>query len=213
MLYGTSDDSQGIISFSLINDARSLLEDPSDPTEEVIIDVVTNPDKHDPNAPGTDFIRTVNGHRGGSDIERTANMAVLGGTMQATLMAVQSTSDALEQRMGTEQLVPNLITASNGQGSNLWLNPIYVSHDSDGFATQHSSYGAEIDLYGLSLGADYTHASGWRFGAMFNLGQGDSDGQGLGEHISNDFDYFGGSLYAGKTWSNFTLSGAVSYKF
>ena len=151
MLYRTSDDSQGIISFSLINDARSLLEDPSDPTEEVIIDVVTNPDKHDPNAPGTDFIRTVNGHRGGSDIERTANMAVLGGTMQATLMAVQSTSDALEQRMGTEQLVPNLITASNGQGSNLWLNPIYVSHD--GLEAQYQ----DSLFVGLNLG--YTGSS------------------------------------------------------
>ena len=71
--------------------------------------------------------------------------------MQATLMAVQSTSDALEQRMGTEQLVPNLITASNGQGSNLWLNPIYVSHD--GLEAQYQ----DSLFVGLNLG--YTGSS------------------------------------------------------
>ena len=41
--------------------------------------------------------------------------------------------------------------AENGQGAGLWLNPIYKSHDSDGFDAQGADYGVDMDLYGVAL--------------------------------------------------------------
>ena len=37
---------------------------------------------------------------------------------------------------------------------------------------------------------------------MLNIGSGDADGQGIGSAVSNDFNYFGGALYAGFALDN-----------
>ena len=84
--------------------------------------------------------------------------------------------------------------ANNGEGSGLWVTPVYKSHESDGFDADGLGYGSDITLYGVALGGDVTLANGVRVGAMFNVGSGDADGQGAASVVSNDFDYFGYSI-------------------
>ena len=66
-------------------------------------------------------------------------------------------------------------------------------------------YSADIDLYGVALGGDYTFGPNVRVGAAFHIGAGDADGEGVGSGASNDFDYYGFSLYAGTSFGNFAV--------
>ena len=176
------------------------------------LDVVGNANNdYDSADAGVYYIGAMNAHNGGADIERTARMALYGGAVQATLMAQQTSTDAISERLGMANPNSALITSNNAQGGGLWLSPVYKNHDSDEFEAEGVNYGADIDLYGLALGADFTTESGVRVGAMFNVGSGDAEGQGIGEGVSNDFDYYGFSLYAGVTFGNFALTADAGF--
>ena len=138
-------------------------------------------------------------------------MADFAGVAQVALKAGNSTSDAISGRMGMGATNTAITYANNGQGAGLWVTPIYMNSDSDGFEAQGISYGTDINLYGVALGGDYTLANGIRVGAMFNVGSGDVDGQGAGSNVSSDFDYYGFGLYAGYTMGQFSIVGDISY--
>ncbi len=147
----------------------------------------------------------------GSAAESAARMADFAGVAQVALKAGASTYEAISGRMGMGAENTSMTFANNGQGAGIWLTPIYQTSDSDGFEAQGVDYGADIDLYGIALGGDYTLANGVRVGAMFNVGSGEADGQGAGSAVSNDFDYYGFGLYAGYTVGQFSVVGDVSY--
>ena len=147
----------------------------------------------------------------GSAAESAARMADFAGVAQVALKAGASTYEAISGRMGMGAENTSMTFANNGQGAGIWLTPIYQTSDSDGFEAQGVDYGADIDLYGIALGGDYTLANGVRVGAMFNVGSGEADGQGAGSAVSNDFDYYGFGLYAGYTMGQFSVVGDISY--
>ena len=147
----------------------------------------------------------------GTTAETVARMGAYAGVAQAALAAGASTYDSISSRMGIGAQSASMTFAENGQGTGLWLNPIYKSHDSDGFDAQGADYSVDMDLYGVALGADYTLANGLRFGAMFNVGSGDADGQGAGSAVSNDFDYYGFGAFVGYTMGAFSVVGDVTY--
>ena len=66
-------------------------------------------------------------------------------------------------------------------------------------------------LFLPALGADYTLSNGIRFGAMFNVGSGEVDGQGAGSAVSNDFDYYGFAVYSGYSMGALSVVADVSY--
>ena len=138
-------------------------------------------------------------------------MGDFGGAAETALVATSTTYDAVAGRFGMGQQAGTMTIANNGQGSGLWVTPVYKSHESDGFDADGLGYGSDITLYGVALGGDVTLANGVRVGAMFNVGSGDADGQGAASVVSNDFDYFGGSIYAGYAIDNFSIVGDVSY--
>ena len=200
------------ITFSLAQNAADHLYNQSNPIRDMTLDVVGNANNdYDSADAGVYYIGAMNAHNGGADIERTARMALYGGAVQATLMAQQTSTDAISERLGMANPNSALITSNNAQGGGLWLSPVYKNHDSDEFEAEGVNYGADIDLYGLALGADFTTESGVRVGAMFNVGSGDAEGQGIGEGVSNDFDYYGFSLYAGVTFGNFALTADAGF--
>ena len=200
------------ISFSLAQNAADHLYNQSNPIRDMTLDVVGNQNgTYDSADAGVYYIGAMNAHNGGADIERTARMALYGGAVQATLMAQQTSTDAISERLGMANPNSALIASNNAQGGGLWLSPVYKNHDSDEFEAEGVNYGADIDLYGLALGADFTTESGVRVGAMFNVGSGDAEGQGIGEGVSNDFDYYGFSLYAGVTFGNFALTADAGF--
>ena len=212
LLTGTADDSTDRITFTLALNAADQLYNQSNPVRDMTLDVIGNANgAYDSSDAGVYYIGAMNAHNGGADIERTARMAVYAGAVQATLMAQQTSTDAVSERLGMANPNSALITSNNGQGGGLWLSPVYKNHDSDGFEAEGVNYGADIDLYGLALGADFTTESGVRVGAMFNVGSGDAEGQGMGESVSNDFDYYGFTLYAGVTFGNFALTADAGF--
>ena len=149
--------------------------------------------------------------RSGAEAETVARLAVFGGAAQAAISAGASTYDAVSGRMGVGANGANITVADNTQGAALWLAPIYKSSDSDGFDAEGVDYGVDMDLYGVALGADYTLSNGIRFGAMFNVGSGDIDGQGAGSAVSNDFDYYGFAVYGGYSMGALSVVADVSY--
>ena len=143
------------------------------------------------------------------DAETVARLAVFGGAPQAAIEAGASTFEAISARMGVG--VSGVSAAANGQGGAIWVTPVYKSAESDGFAADNKSYGADVTLYGLALGADIEVAPNFKVGGMFNVGSGDADGQGLGANVSNDFDYYGLGLYAGYSMDAFSLVADITY--
>ena len=149
--------------------------------------------------------------KSGSEAETVARLGVYGGAPQAAIKAGQSSTDAIAARFGIGSALSNLTVAGNTQGAALWLAPVYKTSDSDGFDAQGVDYGVNVDLYGVALGADYTLANGISFGAMFNVGSGEVDGEGAASSTSNDFDYYGFGAYAGYTMGQFSVVGDISY--
>ncbi|MDT3662625.1 MAG: hypothetical protein ROM54_03785, partial [Anaerobiospirillum sp.] len=212
LLIGDPDDNTDRITFILNPNASTRLYNQSNPIRDMTLDVIGNKNgAYDSADPGVYYIGAMNAHDGGADIERTARMALYGGAVQATLMAQQTSTDAISERLGMANPNSALIASNNAQGGGLWLSPVYKNHDSDEFEAEGVNYGADIDLYGLALSADFTTESGVRVGAMFNVGSGDAGGQGIGEGVSNDFDYYGFSLYAGVTFGNFALTADAGF--
>ena len=159
------------------------------------------------------LLSAINNQQANSGIsaESAARMADFAGVAQVALKAGAATSEAISGRMGIGATNTALTFAQNGQGAGIWLAPIYLSSDSDGFEAQGINYGTDISLYGVALGGDYTLASGITVGAMFNVGSGDADGQGAGSNVSSDFDYYGFGLYAGYSVGAFSLVGDLAY--
>ncbi len=144
-------------------------------------------------------------------VEQAARLGVYAGVAQATLGATNTTTDAISGRMGVGAQSGTITYADNGQGAGLWLSPVYKNHSSDGFDAEGADYGVDMDLYGLALGADYTLANGVRIGAMFNVGSGDADGNGVASGVSNDFDYYGFGVYGGYTMGALSIVADVTY--
>ena len=158
------------------------------------------------------FLEKITGAQSsGVAADQAARMGDFGGATETALVATSTTYDAVAGRFGMGQQAGTMTIAKNGQGSGLWVTPVYKSHESDGFDADGLGYGSDITLYGVALGGDVTLANGVRVGAMFNVGSGDADGQGAASVVSNDFDYFGGSIYAGYAIDNFSIVGDISY--
>ena len=157
------------------------------------------------------FLEKVVRNTDGAAADQSARMGDFGGAAETALVATSTTYDAVAGRFGMGQQAGTMTIANNGQGSGLWVTPVYKSHESDGFDADGLGYGSDITLYGVALGGDVTLANGVRVGAMFNVGSGDADGQGAASVVSNDFDYFGGSIYAGYAIDNFSIVGDISY--
>lgn len=201
-----SDTNESLISFSFNRGAERLLTQQSDPVKDMTVTVLKNENgAYDSTDAGVAFIAATGAHNGGRDTETAARFALYGGAAQAALMAQNSVNEAVSERVGSAQPSSGLIAADNGQGAGLWINPVYKSSDLDGFEAQGLDYGADIDLYGVALGGDFTFGPNVRVGAAFHIGAGDADSEGVGSGASNDFDYYGFSLYAGTSFGNFAV--------
>ena len=105
------------IKFTLAPNASTRLYNQSNPIRDMTLDVVGNLNgTYDSADAGVYYIGAMNAHNGGADIERTARMALYGGAVQATLMAQQTSTDAISERLGMANPNSALITSNNAQG-------------------------------------------------------------------------------------------------
>ena len=143
------------------------------------------------------------------DAEVTARLGDFGGMAQTAIKAGASSYEAIAARMGVG--AGAAVTAAATEGNTLWVTPVYKQAGSDGFDADNKTYGADISLYGVALGADFTVMPGVTVGGMFNVGSGDADGQGLGSGVSNDFDYYGFGGYAAYQAGPLAVIGDVTW--
>ncbi|MCK0515398.1 autotransporter domain-containing protein [Anaerobiospirillum sp. NML120448] len=205
MLVGTLDTTNKGVTFAIAQDAKDKLYNQSTPVKDLTYDVMAGNYKNNRDENGVAFIGAVNGQDGGKAVEETARLAVYGGAIQATNLAQQAANDAVVERMSRANPNGSLVFANNAQGGGLWLSPVYKSLESDSFDADGVDYGVDADLTGLVLGGDFTSESGVRAGAYFNFGSASVDGQGVGDQVSNDADYFGFGLYTGMTFGQMSL--------
>ena len=149
----------------------------------------------------------------GAPAEAVARMALYGGAVQAAIAANTSSYEAIAARTGVGATDMGLTIANNGMGAALWLAPMYKNQDSDSFDAEGLSYGVDMDLYGVALGADFEFMPGLNAGIMFNVGSGSADGQGsaAAEAVSNDFDYYGISVYGNYKYDALSITADLGY--
>lgn len=146
----------------------------------------------------------------GVEAEAAARLADLGGASLSAYKANNTASDAIAARMGMG-VAGAVTSAANGAGSALWVTPTYRNSESDSFNADGATYGVDMDLFGVALGADFAVMPNLSAGMMFHVGSGSADGQGVGSAVKNDFDYYGFGAYAGYTMDAFTVTADVTW--
>ncbi|MGN8851457.1 beta strand repeat-containing protein [Anaerobiospirillum succiniciproducens] len=146
----------------------------------------------------------------GTAADAAAHAATYAGAQQAAVASVTTMADAMFGRVGAVGVEAASIAATGSQANGgVWLTPMYKSVDSDGFNAQGASYGSDVDLSGVAFGADTVNGN-MRFGAVFNIGSGDSEGKGNGNGLKDEFDYYGFGIYSAMGFGNFALVGDAS---
>ena len=116
-------------------------------------------------------------------IDTAAHAATYAGAQQAAVASVTTMADAMFGRVGAVGVEAASIAATGSQANGgVWLTPMYKSMDSDGFNAEGASYGSDVDVAGVAFGADTVNGN-MRFGAVFNIGSGDSERQGPGQWL------------------------------
>lgn len=196
------------LQMTLGSNTRGILSGLSDATYTYAMDVLEHvqeiredarpegwqPGDDEPVLLGMDFIQDATGFGNGLSLETASRLAAFGGVVQSAQQAALSTTDAIAARAGIG-VMSNLTVAENN-GFGLWFAPIYRSQDSDGLDADGLNAGADVDLYGAALGADYAFMNTVKAGVMFNIGSGSADGQDAGSAVDNDFDYWALAAYA-----------------
>ena len=160
---------------------------------------------------GHKFVTTVTQTPGGFQVVDTAaHAATYAGAQQAAVASVTTMADAMFGRVGAVGVEAASIAATGSQANGgVWLTPMYKSMDSDGFNAEGASYGSDVDLGGVAFGADTVNGN-MRFGAVFNIGSGDSEGKGQGNGLKDEFDYYGFGIYSAMGFGNLALVGDAS---
>ena len=160
---------------------------------------------------GHKFVTTVTQNAGGFQVVDTAaHAATYAGAQQAAVASVTTMADAMFGRVGAVGVEAASISATGSQANGgVWLTPMYKSMDSDGFNAEGASYGSDVDLGGVAFGADTVNGN-MRFGAVFNIGSGDSEGKGQGNGLKDEFDYYGFGIYSAMGFGNLALVGDAS---
>lgn len=158
---------------------------------------------------GSDFIMENALVDGGANIESAARLATFGGAYQAAAAAVNTGIDAAQARLG---LGIDNSAEVKGENVSVWANAVYKNTESDSFEAQGATYGADLDLTSLVIGADYGIAEGSKIGAYASFGTGDVDGKGAGHNVKNDVDTYGFGIYGStKLASGVSILSDVGY--
>lgn len=162
-------------------------------------------------------------------LEGAAQTGAVGATQGATLSAQKAGASAVVARTsfanplgdmqgGAMALNEDGITQSglsagsapqNGLG--LWVMPLWQSDHVFGMKSGSFKTGYTSNLGGVAVGADYTVANAFRFGAAFNLGGGYASSGGDFNATNNNFNFWGIAAYAGWTHNNIGLTADLGY--
>ena len=163
----------------------------------------------------------------GLEADKAAHAAIYAGSAQASMAAVDALNDAMQERAQSFAHVKKSSSQIFNQNDNLlnstaskpteavtgfWANPNLRRTKADGFNSSGATYGADVDLYGMSAGADLALGN-LTVGAAASIGRGDAEGTGNGGGLKDDFDYYGIGAYASMAVGNFSLIGDASFNY
>ena len=124
-----------------------------------------------------------------------ANMAAAGGVYNVALDAVEQVSKVLNRRM----TAANSIVRADA-GVTPWVDVFGSWNTADSL---YGNSGYEADIYGASLGVDWTAPCGAIVGAAVTVGQADANSVDTAVKVDNDVDFYGFSLYGSHRIGNF----------
>ena len=116
------------------------------------------------------------------------NMAALGGAFSTSF----DINDQIRNTIDRRSSLANLNVVRNETGITPWVDVMGTFNSADGL---YGSSGYEADIYGATLGADYTASCGAILGAAISIGQADANSVDHSSKIDNDVDFWGVSLY------------------
>ena len=163
----------------------------------------------------------------GLEADKAAHAAIYAGSAQASMAAVDALNDAMQERAQSFAHVKKSSSQIFNQNDNLlnstaskpteavtgfWASPNLRRTKADGFNSSGATYGADVDLYGMSAGADLALGN-LTVGAAASIGRGDAEGTGNGGGLKDDFDYYGIGAYASMAVGNFSLIGDASFNY
>jgi len=135
-----------------------------------------------------------------------ARFLVLSGAVQNAQMAQRASYDSVEERLGFGTASLTRQGQIDGTSAGIWVRPVYMHHDSDGFdAGKSGGLGVSSNLRGIVLGSDVKFAEHFIAGAALSAGSGDSHSEGHYAYTKNDYDFFGASVYGSLNYDAFTL--------
>ena len=167
--------------------------------------------KLDSDAQGYKFVEAMLKAKKYKQLDAAVHAATYAGAQQAAMASVNSMSEAILARTGSLDVASKSIIVTGSEvDRGVWLTPMYKSIGSEGFNAQGGKHGADIDMKGVTFGADTVYAN-MCFGATLNIGSGDSEGNSNGYGLKNEFDYYGLGVYSATNFGSFALVGDASF--
>ena len=116
------------------------------------------------------------------------NLATMGGAFSVGF----DINDQIRNTIDRRSSLANLNVARNATGITPWVDVMGTWNTADGL---YGSSGYEADIYGATLGADYTASCGAILGAAISIGQADANSVDASTKVDNDVDFWGVSFY------------------
>lgn len=169
-----------------------------------VMEDVTGDGNRTPDQIGRDF---------GSALESASRMTTQSGTFLVTDTVKHVVAGSVEERLGFSSAIGTSVATEETFGRTLWATPLYNKTKADGFKAGNFTSGSDVDLYGITVGADVVVRDDTRLGAALYAGSGKADSRGSLATTKNDFDFYGAALYFGHSAGAWSFMGDMGFGY
>ncbi len=169
-----------------------------------VMEDVTGDGNRTPEQIGRDF---------GSALESVSRMTAQSGTFLVTNTVKHVAAGSVEERLGFSSAIGTSVATEETFGRTLWATPLYNKTKADAFKAGKFTSGSDVDLYGITVGADVVVRDDTRLGAALYAGSGKADSRGSLATTKNDFDFYGAALYFGHNTGAWSFMGDLGFGY
>ena len=169
-----------------------------------VMEDVTGDGNRTPEQIGRDF---------GSALESVSRMTAQSGTFLVTDTVKHVAAGSVEERLGFSSAIGTSVATEETFGRTLWATPLYNKTKADAFKAGNFTSGSDVDMYGITVGADVVVRDDTRLGAALYAGSGKADSRGSLATTKNDFDFYGAALYFGHNTGAWSFMGDLGFGY
>lgn len=169
-----------------------------------VMEDVTGDGNRTPEQIGRDF---------GSALESVSRMTAQSGTFLVTDTVKHVAAGSVEERLGFSSAIGTSVATEETFGRTLWATPLYNKTKADAFKAGNFTSGSDVDMYGITVGADVVVRDDTRLGAALYAGSGKADSRGSLATTKNDFDFYGAALYFGHSTGAWSFMGDLGFGY